>query len=104
MNTRFSHAVCGHFSNETPCGFKCNFCHCNCDAEVMRTFHLKITIADESTKIFAWCTGQTATELLQISPDEFNVLSEVLCPNSMIYGSSLNSLRGVLMVFCLGMA
>ena len=104
MNTRFSHAVCGYFANETPCGLKCNFCHCSCDAEVMRTFHLKITIADESTKIFAWCTGQTATELLQISPDEFNVLSEVLCPNSMIYVSSLNSLRGVLMVFCLGMA
>ncbi|KAJ9699787.1 hypothetical protein PVL29_005586 [Vitis rotundifolia] len=90
VNTRFSHAVCGHFANDTPCGFKCNFCHCNCDAEVMRTFHLKITLADESTKIFAWCTGQTATELLQISPDEFNELSE---EEQVMYPSSLESER-----------
>ncbi|CBI22888.3 unnamed protein product, partial [Vitis vinifera] len=70
VNTRFSHAVCGHFANETPCGFKCNFY--------------------ESTKIFAWCTGQTATELLQISPDEFNVLSE---EEQVMYPSSLESER-----------
>ena len=51
----------------------------------MRTFHLKITLADESTKVFAWCIGQTATELLQISPDEFNELSEVLYSYSMTF-------------------
>lgn len=55
----------------------------------MRAFHLKITLADESTKVFAWCTGQTATELLQISPDEFNELSEVVYSNLMIYVSFL---------------
>ena len=43
----------------------------------MRTFDLKITLADDSAKIFAWCTGQTAAELLQISPDEFCELPEV---------------------------
>jgi hypothetical protein len=44
----------------------------------MRTFHLKITLADETTKVFTWCTGQTAAELLQISPDEFYELPEVI--------------------------
>lgn len=65
----------------------------------MRVFHLKITIADESTKVFAWCTGQTATELLQISPDEFNELSEVVYSNLMIYVSFLK-----LIYLMLGMA
>lgn len=100
VNTRFLHAVCGHIADETPSGgFKCNFCHCKFDDEPMRAFHLKITIADESTKVFAWCTGQTATELLQISPHEFNELSEVLCPNS---GDS--SFPPTLDRLCLGIA
>ncbi|XP_077240770.1 nucleic acid-binding proteins superfamily isoform X2 [Tasmannia lanceolata] len=72
VNSRFSHAPCGQFVNENSDGFMaCSFCHCTCDDEVIRTFHLKLTVADESTRVFAWCTGQTAAELLQISPDEF---------------------------------
>lgn len=79
VNTKYSHALCGHFVNKTPSGVMvCSFCHYNCDAEVTRTFHLKITLADESAKVFAWCTGQTAAELLQISPDEFYELPEVI--------------------------
>ncbi|OVA16786.1 hypothetical protein BVC80_1543g242 [Macleaya cordata] len=77
VNSTFSHALCGHFVNEMPDGLlECNFCHSTCDDEVVRTFHLKITLADESTKVLAWCTGATAAELLQISPDEFYELSE----------------------------
>ncbi|KAL5700863.1 hypothetical protein ACHQM5_026265 [Ranunculus cassubicifolius] len=77
VNSRFSHVVCGHFVNERPDGFlECSLCHCACDGEVMRSFHLKIVLADESTKVSAWCTGQTAVELLQVSPDEFYELNE----------------------------
>ena len=43
----------------------------------MRNFHLSVTLADQTGKVIAWCTGQTAAELLQISPDEFFVLPEV---------------------------
>lgn len=43
----------------------------------MRYFHLSVTLADQTGKVIAWCTGQTAAELLQISPDEFFVLPEV---------------------------
>ncbi|KAK9287661.1 hypothetical protein L1049_016098 [Liquidambar formosana] len=90
VNTRFSHSLCGHFVNETPGGgtVECNFCHYSCNAEVTRTFHLKIALADESAKIFAWCTGQTATELLQISPDEFYELPE---EEQVMYPSSLEN-------------
>ncbi|XP_074343930.1 uncharacterized protein LOC141683131 isoform X2 [Apium graveolens] len=35
-----------------------------------------VTLADETAKISAWCTGHAATELLQISPDEFDELPE----------------------------
>uniref|UniRef100_A0A5B7C8V5 Nucleic acid-binding proteins superfamily n=1 Tax=Davidia involucrata TaxID=16924 RepID=A0A5B7C8V5_DAVIN len=91
VNTRFSHARCGHFVNKTPCGvIECQFCQCSCDAEVVRTFHLKITLADESAKVLAWCTGQTATELLQISPDEFYELAE---EEQIMYPSSLENER-----------
>ena len=79
VNTRLSHALCGHLVNRTPTGFmECSFCLCNYDSEVVRSFHLKITLADETAKIFAWSTGQTAVELLQISPDEFHELPEVI--------------------------
>ncbi|RZC88321.1 hypothetical protein C5167_016128 [Papaver somniferum] len=77
VNSRFSHSLCGHFANEMPDGYlQCNFCRCACDDEVVRTFHLKIPLVDDSTKILAWCTGPAAAELLQISPDEFYELSE----------------------------
>ncbi|KAE8717680.1 hypothetical protein F3Y22_tig00110044pilonHSYRG00403 [Hibiscus syriacus] len=70
---------------------ECGFCHCNCDGEVvLRAFYLKLTLADENTKTLAWCTGQTATELLQISPDEFYELSE---EEQVMYPSSLKNER-----------
>lgn len=78
VNTRFSHSLCGHFVNKMPSGLlECCFCHQVCDAEVVRTFDLKITVADESAKVLAWSTGQTAMDLLQISPEEFYELPEV---------------------------
>lgn len=43
----------------------------------MRTFHITITLADEETKLYAWCTGQSASAILEISPDEFYELNEV---------------------------
>ncbi|CAK9138902.1 unnamed protein product [Ilex paraguariensis] len=99
VNTRLSHVLCGHFVDKTPSGIlKCNFCHCNCNGEVVRTFHLKITLADESAKVFAWCTGQTASELLQISPDEFYELPE---EEQIMYPSSLEHERfAVALVNC----
>ncbi|KAI9194060.1 hypothetical protein LWI28_002799 [Acer negundo] len=67
------------------------FCRCNCnDAELVRTFDLKITLADETAKVLVWCTGQTATELLQISADEFHELPE---EEQIIYPSSLENER-----------
>lgn len=79
VNTRFTHSICSHFVNETPTGvMECGFCHQILDAEVVRSFDLKITLADEGGKVFAWSTGKTATELLQISPDEFHELPEVM--------------------------
>lgn len=81
LSTRFSHAVCGHLVTEQPMGVsECSFCNENCD-EVVRTFHLKVTLADKSGKVLAWCTGHTATEILQISPDEFFKLPEVIYYN-----------------------
>lgn len=79
VTTRFSHALCGHFVRKTSSeAVECNFCCRSCDSEVVRAFHLKVTLADESAKVFAWCTGHAATELLQISPDEFYELPEVM--------------------------
>ncbi|KAK2990244.1 hypothetical protein RJ640_014696 [Escallonia rubra] len=100
VNTRLSHALCGYFLNKTTGeDVYCSFCCRNCDAaEVARTFHLKITLADESAKVFAWCTGQTATELLQISPDEFYELPE---EEQIMYPSSLEHERfAVALVNC----
>ncbi|XWS08494.1 hypothetical protein CRYUN_Cryun40dG0007200 [Craigia yunnanensis] len=91
VTTRFLHAPCGHFVKEMPSGVdECSFCQCDCGGEVVRAFYLKITLADENTKIFAWCTGQTATELLQISPDEFYELPE---DEQVMYPSSLENER-----------
>ncbi|XP_022760697.1 uncharacterized protein LOC111306929 isoform X2 [Durio zibethinus] len=91
VTTRFSHAPCGHFVKEMPSGaVECSFCHSVCDGEVVRAFYLKLTLADENTKTFAWCTGQTATELLQISPDEFYELPE---DEQVMYPSSLENER-----------
>ncbi|XP_015937060.1 uncharacterized protein LOC107462897 [Arachis duranensis] len=87
VHTRFSHTLCGHFVNKMPSGFlECSFCHKICGAEVVHTFDLKITLADESKKVLAWCTGQTAMDLFQISPEEFDELPEV---EQVMYRSSL---------------
>ncbi|KAK7291714.1 hypothetical protein RIF29_07082 [Crotalaria pallida] len=88
LSTRFSHSLCGHSVNEVSSGFEeCSFCHIN-DVEKVCTFHLKITLADESTKLLAWCTGQTAMDLLQISPEEFCILPE---DEQIMYPSSLEN-------------
>ncbi|RWR94299.1 Nucleic acid-binding proteins superfamily isoform 1 [Cinnamomum micranthum f. kanehirae] len=77
LNSRFLHTHCGQFVNEKSDGFLvCNFCCCTCDGEIIRSFYLEVTLADESAKVLCWCTGQTAAELLQISPDEFYELPE----------------------------
>ncbi|KAG7995347.1 hypothetical protein I3843_01G104200 [Carya illinoinensis] len=95
-HVKMSHSLCGHFVTKTPSGIlECNLCRYNCDTEVMRTFHLKITLADESAKVFAWCTGQTAAELLQISADEFSELPE---EEQVMYPSSLENERFVVAV------
>lgn len=90
VNTRFSHTFCGQFVTKSPDGsFDCNFCRSSCcEAELVRTFHLKITLADETAKVFAWCTGHTASELLHISPDEF---CELLEEEQIMYPSSLEN-------------
>ncbi|XVE82263.1 hypothetical protein DITRI_Ditri15bG0134300 [Diplodiscus trichospermus] len=91
VTTRFSHAPCGHFVKEMPNGVvECSFCQCNCEGEIVRAFYLKITLADNNAKVFGWCTGQTATELLQISPDEFYELPE---DEQVMYPSSLENER-----------
>ncbi|KAA0049545.1 Nucleic acid-binding proteins superfamily isoform 1 [Cucumis melo var. makuwa] len=88
VSTKFLHAICGHFVEETPARIECSFCCCECKSELVRTFDLKITLADDSAKIFAWCMGQTAAELLQISPDEFCELPE---EEQVMYPSSLEN-------------
>ncbi|KAL2921160.1 DNA replication licensing factor MCM3-like protein 3 [Bienertia sinuspersici] len=91
VNTRLAHATCGHFIKTTASGcVECEFCCCSCEMKTTRAFHLKITVADESSKVFAWCTGQTASELLQISPDEFYELPE---EEQVIYPCSLENER-----------
>ncbi|CAN7074632.1 unnamed protein product [Brassica oleracea var. botrytis] len=85
INTRLSHSVCGHFIDEdSPLhggNLHCSFCrvtlNSNAGSEVVRTFHIMITLADEeTTKLYSWCTGQSASAILQISPDEFCDLPE----------------------------
>ncbi|CDO98770.1 unnamed protein product [Coffea canephora] len=96
VSTRFSHSLCGNFVDEARGGDPfCNFCNWNCSAEVVRSFHLKITLADGSAKVCAWCTGQTAAELLQITPDDFDELSE---EEQILYPSSLENERFIVAI------
>ncbi|XP_048326191.1 uncharacterized protein LOC107403862 [Ziziphus jujuba] len=91
VDTRFSHSICGHFISNTTAGVsECSFCHQTFDTEVVRSFYLKITLADERGKVFAWSTGPAATELLQISPNEFYELPE---EEQVMYPSSLENER-----------
>ncbi|XP_011100767.1 uncharacterized protein LOC105178892 isoform X1 [Sesamum indicum] len=88
VDTGFMHTLCGQLiDKKAPSGDpECKFCHRICNGEVERTFHLKITLADDTAKVFAWCIGQTAAELLQISPNEFYELPE---EEQIMYPSSL---------------
>ncbi|CAH9120489.1 unnamed protein product [Cuscuta epithymum] len=91
VGTRLAHAPCGHFvcdDEVSTAELKCNFCDIICNDEVVRTFHLRITIADSTAKLLAWCSGYTATELLQITPDEFCDLPE---EEQIMYPSSLEN-------------
>ncbi|KAH1088356.1 hypothetical protein AAZX31_07G222100 [Glycine max] len=92
VNTIFSHSLCGHFVKRSDRLVECSFCRTIYDARIVRTFHLKITLADKDTgtKVLAWCTGQTAMDLLQISPEEFNELPE---DEQVMYPSSLENER-----------
>ncbi|EOA30024.1 hypothetical protein CARUB_v10013126mg [Capsella rubella] len=88
IKTRLSHSLCGHFIDEESSSassshggnLRCGFCRVSCTgnagSEVVRTFDITITLADEETKLYAWCTGQSASAILQISPDEFYDLPE----------------------------
>ncbi|KAD5507830.1 hypothetical protein E3N88_15533 [Mikania micrantha] len=91
VNARYFHTSCGHIATQNM-GFECSFCGCHCDDDVTPGFHLKVTVADDTRKVLAWCTGHTATELLQISADEFYNLSE---EEQIIYPSSLEHERFV---------
>lgn len=64
--------------DEQPDGLQCSFCKVACQNGCTPGFQLHLTIADDSEKVFAWCVGQTAVEFLQISPDEYMELPEVL--------------------------
>ncbi|PKA52710.1 hypothetical protein AXF42_Ash001691 [Apostasia shenzhenica] len=71
-----SHSICCHPVIEIDDAVQCSLCLIRCDSELIRCFHLEVTVTDESSSVFAWATGQTACELLQISPDEFFELPE----------------------------
>ncbi|KAG7625535.1 Cell division control protein 24 OB domain 2 [Arabidopsis thaliana x Arabidopsis arenosa] len=95
INTRLAHSLCGHFIDEESsssygANLHCSFCRvsCNSNTEVVRTFHITITLADEETKLYSWCTGQSASAILQISPDEFCDLPE---DDQLMYPSSLEN-------------
>ncbi|CAL1397413.1 unnamed protein product [Linum trigynum] len=89
VNTDFAHSSCGRPAKLTPSGnLECSFCQCSCDSEVVRTLFLKIPVADETAKIFGWCSGPTAAEMLQISADEFFELPE---DEQFMYPSSLEN-------------
>ncbi|KAI7748768.1 hypothetical protein M8C21_008057 [Ambrosia artemisiifolia] len=89
VSLRYFHTSCGHMATQNI-GFECNFCGCHCDDDIVPSFHLKVMIADDTGKVLAWCTGHTATELLQISPDEFFNLPE---EEQIMYPSSLEHER-----------
>ncbi|KAG6431372.1 hypothetical protein SASPL_109451 [Salvia splendens] len=97
MDMRFMHSICGHLVEKASPNVEaeCKFCGRVCEGEVESTFLLEITIADETGKVFASCIGQTAAELLQISPDEFAFLHE---EEQMIYPSFLGQEKFVVAI------
>ncbi|KAJ4795392.1 Nucleic acid-binding proteins superfamily [Rhynchospora pubera] len=72
------HSVCSEPVNQRSDGlYYCKFCECDCDYDKCTyIFQLQISVTDESGKVYAWCVGLTASELLQISPEEFLELPE----------------------------
>ncbi|KAI3717667.1 hypothetical protein L1987_69427 [Smallanthus sonchifolius] len=92
VSLRYFHTSCGHIATQNI-GFECNFCGCHCDDEIASSFLLKVAIADDTAKVLAWCTGHTATELLQISPNEFSNLPE---EEQLMYPSSLENERFII--------
>ncbi|XP_073065182.1 uncharacterized protein [Primulina eburnea] len=100
INTRFMHVPCGHLVDLASSGdLECKFC-CNIrNAEVQRTFHLKITLADDTTRLFAWCIGRTAAELLQITPDEFYELPD---EEQIMYPSALGKEKFIVTILNCG--
>ncbi|KAH9319006.1 hypothetical protein KI387_020775, partial [Taxus chinensis] len=72
LNVELSHSHCGHSVNDDPNGLPiCSFCLCVCDTAVTPSFCLTVTLKYDSMKISAYCSGQSAAELLQVFPDEF---------------------------------
>ncbi|KAG0473385.1 hypothetical protein HPP92_015242 [Vanilla planifolia] len=71
------HSICSHAVIGT-CdeAIQCSFCLRSCEGELMRCFYLEVTVADESSKVRTWSIGQPASELLQISSEEFFELPE----------------------------
>ncbi|KAF3776532.1 hypothetical protein EJ110_NYTH47743 [Nymphaea thermarum] len=77
VKSKLLHSLCGQYVCSTSSGpSQCSFCLCACEGETLHAFHVSGILADDSGKIFAQCSGRTATELLQISPDEFFGLPE----------------------------
>ncbi|CAN6469044.1 unnamed protein product [Victoria cruziana] len=76
VKSKILHSLCGQYVCSTSGRPQCSFCLCACEGETLHTFHVSGILADDSGKIFAQCSGHTATELLQISPDEFFALPE----------------------------
>ncbi|XP_078445149.1 nucleic acid-binding proteins superfamily isoform X2 [Wolffia australiana] len=76
--SRFFHATCGHLAKAVPDGgLRCSLCCTSCDSELVRGFHLQVPLKDDSSTVSAWCSGQAASDLLQIYPDDFFELPEV---------------------------
>jgi Cell division control protein 24, OB domain 3 len=73
------HSSCSESVNQIADDiYHCTFCECDCDYDkCICSFQLCMSVTDESGKVFAWCISQTASELLQISPEEFLALPEV---------------------------
>ncbi|KAK4405471.1 hypothetical protein Sango_0553600 [Sesamum angolense] len=60
VDTGFMHTRCGQLiDKKAPSGDpECKFCHRIGNGEVERTFRLKITLADDTAKVFAWCIAR----------------------------------------------
>ncbi|KAG4932137.1 hypothetical protein JHK87_046139 [Glycine soja] len=74
-------------------GWACSFTGRSYKVEAFRAtrrLRYDLTVLDDGMSILAWCTGQTAMDLLQISPEEFYELPE---DEQVMYPSSLENER-----------